>query len=416
MENMKKKSVQQNMIYNTVGSLVYYFGLWAMTIIVKRLSGFGDVGIFNAAINTTAPAAVIGLFNIRSFQVSDLKGEYLEHTYIYSRFYTNLLSFLICIILCFAYGYDIKTSIVILLFMVYKLAEAAADVYYGLDQKNERLDYAGISLTIRGIGTFALFFMIYAMTKNLVLAIAAMAVFSFAVILVYDRRVSSQFLIEKRSVFSMFQKSEILKVKNLLIICAPLAIVSFLNNLSLTIPKTFLERYYGHDIFGIYASVSSPTVVVQLAATTLFAPLIPAMALRYQQGEKKEFVKIMVKFFSIILGLTIIALIGAAFIASPVLILLFKADIAPYTNLFLPMLIIAALIAVNASFFSICTLMREIKLQYLVGIIGLLVAFLLSVTIVKQYDLVGTIIAFIGTLVVQIAVQIILVIRKVQKM
>ena len=67
MENVKKKSVQQNMIYNTIGSLVYYFGLWAMTIIVKRLSGFESTGLFNIAINTTAPAAVIGLFNIRSF-------------------------------------------------------------------------------------------------------------------------------------------------------------------------------------------------------------------------------------------------------------------------------------------------------------------------------------------------------------
>lgn len=350
MENKKKKSVQQNMIYNTVGSLVYYFGLWAMTIIVKRVSGFENTGLFNLAINTTAPAAVIGLFNIRSFQVSDLKGEFKEHTYIHSRFYTNLLSFLICVTLCLVYGYDLKTSSIVLLFMVYKLAEAAADVYYGLDQKNERLDYAGISLTIRGIGTFALFFVIFSMTRSLLLAIAAMAVFSFLVIYIYDRKVSAQFLPAKISFQETFRKEEFLKVKELLILCAPLAIVAFLNNLSLTIPKTFLERYYGHDVFGIYSSVSSPTVVVQLAATTLFAPLIPAMTLRFQQKQKKEFIQIMVRFFSIIFGLTIIALIGAYFIASPVLVLLFKADIAPYTNLFLPMLLIALLIAVNASF------------------------------------------------------------------
>lgn len=34
MENRQEKSVQQNMIYNTVGSLVYYFCQWVMLSLI----------------------------------------------------------------------------------------------------------------------------------------------------------------------------------------------------------------------------------------------------------------------------------------------------------------------------------------------------------------------------------------------
>ena len=64
MENRQEKSVQQNMIYNTVGSLVYYFCQWVMTVLIVRMSGFDDAGIVSRAMGVTAAPAIVGLFNI----------------------------------------------------------------------------------------------------------------------------------------------------------------------------------------------------------------------------------------------------------------------------------------------------------------------------------------------------------------
>lgn len=186
--------------------------------------------------------------------------------------------------------------------------------------------------------------------------------------------------------------------------------------MSLTIPKIFLERYYGEKIFGIYGSVSSPTIVVQLAATTLFAPLVPILTKHFLENKKKDLLKILGKFFALILGGTLLALILSKFFAAWALVLLYGEVIAPYTDLFIPVLFVAVLIAVNASLFSVCTLMREIKSQYIIGIAGLVSAFLLSVTVVKKYSCIGTVWAFLGTLLIQIAVQMILIVRKVRKM
>ena len=91
MEKGKEKSVQQNMIYNTFGTLVYYFCQWVITVLIVRMSGLEDAGILNLAMSVTAAPAIVGLFNIRSYQVSDLKGQYSDQVYIKSRLYTNIL-------------------------------------------------------------------------------------------------------------------------------------------------------------------------------------------------------------------------------------------------------------------------------------------------------------------------------------
>ena len=134
------------------------------------------------------------------------------------------------------------------------------------------------------------------------------------------------------------------------------------------------------------------------------------------ENKKKDLLKILGKFFALILGGTLLALILSKFFAAWALVLLYGEVIAPYTDLFIPVLFVAVLIAVNASLFSVCTLMREIKSQYIIGIAGLVSAFLLSVTVVKKYSCIGTVWAFLGTLLIQIAVQMILIVRKVRKM
>lgn len=409
MENRQEKSVQQNMIYNTVGSLVYYFCQWVMTVLIVRMSGFEDAGILSLAMSVTAAPAIVGLFNIRSYQVSDLKGQYSDLVYIRSRVYTNLISFAVCLFVVIFNGYAWDKAAVILMFMCFKMAEGAADVYYGIDQKKERLDYAGISLTMRGLGSLVLFCVVFLWTKNLFLCVLFMSVFSFAVVFFYDRKIVNGLIgTERTAAFA--------QIKSLLLTCLPLAIVAFLNNLSLTIPKIYLERYYGETVFGIYSSVSSPTIVVQLAATTLFAPLVPVLTRQYQEKNKKEFQKILLKFFALILAGTVLGVILSVFLADFALGILYGAEIKPYTGLFIPVFFIAVLIAVNASLFSVCTLIREIRSQYAVGLAGIASAFLLSVTAVKTWSLDGTIVAFAGTLILQIAIQLFLIVRKVRKM
>lgn len=388
-------------MFNTAGSLIYYFCQWLMSVLIVRISGFSDAGILALAMNVTAAPAIVGLFNIRSYQVSDIEGQYSDKIYLYSRIYTNILAYLICFGVVLVNGYSLKKAVVIMTFMFFKMAEGFADVYYGIDQKRERMDYAGISLSLRGIGALVLFCLGFRIFHNLLVSIAAMTLFSFAVIFFYDRRVTK--------IDNDTDENTGAMIKSLLLTCFPLAVVAFLNNLSLSVPKLFLERYFGEEIMGIYSSVASPTIVIQLAATTLFAPLIPLLTAEYNQWNKERFMKIIRQFVLLMAVITVACLVGGKLLARWGLVLLFGKEIEAYVGLFLPVVLVAILIAINASLFSICTLIREIRTQYIIGFAGIAGALLLSVTVVKEGAMVGVNWAMIGTLLIQIVIQLILI-------
>lgn len=414
MEDRVGKSVQQNIIFNTVGSLVYYICQWLMSIIIVRISGYEEGGIWALAMSVTAAPAIVAMFNVRSYQVSDVNEQYSDKTYIRSRMYTNLLAYLVCIIMIFVYGYSWYKSGIILVFMLFKVIEGFADVYYGIEQKWNRMDYVGISLGVRGIGSIIIFIVVLLITNNLLICIIGMCLFSVLVILLYDRRI-----VNKRS---KGRSNETVSIEgknvvwSLLLTCIPLAIVAFLNNLSINIPRIYLEKEYGSVIMGYYSSVASPTLVIQLAATTIFAPLVPILAKEYNNKNKKNFVKILMKFGIAVIGLSIVALIGSKLLAKWGLVLLFKKGIEPYVYLFVPIVIISILIAINASLFSVCTLQRSIKSQYIIGVVGVISAWLFSITVVKAYSMEGVIYSLGGIILIQILIQIILIVKKIRKM
>lgn len=429
----KVRTVQQNMLFNTVGSLIYYVCQWLISVIIVRVSGFGDAGLLSLAMSATAAPAIVGLFNVRSYQVSDMDGQYTDREYMRSRVYTNVLSVVACLLVVLYYGYSLDKAIIIMSFMGFKVVEGMADVYYGIDQKNERMDYAGISLTIRGIGSVVIFFAAFIIVGNvslimmsdtqpisdtmfvtvrLLISIVAMSLFSLGVVLFYDRRKVKRYVEETPIDKAVMRK----QVKSLLITCFPLAVVAFLNNMSLTIPKLYLEQFFGEKVMGIYSSVASPTIVIQLAATTLFAPLIPPLTVEFNNGNKKNFLSGLKKFALLIGAITIAALIGSKLLAHWGLVLLFGTDIEPYVYLFIPVIIVSILIAINASMFSVCTLIRAIKSQYLIGGFGILAAVIGSLTIVKEYSMDGVVWALVATLLVQILIQFIIIYRKVKKM
>lgn len=401
------------MLFNTGGSLIYYACQWFMSVVIVRISGYTDAGILSIAMSITASPAIIGLFNIRSYQVSDINHTFSDRTYLRSRTYTNILSFVICVIMTLANGYTSEKVAAILIFMFYKLSEGYADVFYGIEQKKGRLDIAGISLAIRGLGALILFVLVFVAGGGMIWAIVAMTLYSFAIVALLDYRITKRW---NRDEVGVQKKATFTEIKDLLITCLPLAVVAFLNNLSINIPRIYLEGYYGSEVMGYYSSVASPTVVIQLAATTVFAPLIPILTRQYQEGKRKQFLQTLCRFAGLVIVLSAICLVGCKLLGRWALVLLFKESIDPYVYLFIPVVWASIFIAINACMFSICTLLRIIKWQYLIGVVGALTSWLLSITVVKFQSMMGVVYALMGTLIAQILIQVIMVIHKIQGM
>lgn len=410
MMQEQEASIQKNMLFNTVGSIIYFACQWFTTVVIVHTSGYENAGILSLAMSVTAAPSLISLFNVRNYQVSDLQGQYATNTYLNSRTITNILSYLICVAVVLAGGYSRQKAAVILVFMLYKLAEGYADVYYGVEQRHGRLDYAGISLAVRGIGSIAIFTGILLVWDHLLLAITWMTVFSFAVVWLYDRRKISNW-----TAVTSEKEGGLKQIWALLITCFPLAVVAFLNNLSFNLPKIALENYYGAEAMGYYSSVASPTLVVQLAASTLFAPLIPPLTKAFQDGNRSDFFGMMKKFAILFVALAVVCLIGAKLLGRWGLTLIFGDSIEAYVYLFVPIIVVTILLAINSSLFSICTLLREIKIQYVIGIAGIGAAVITALLIVKPYGMMGVIGAQFVTIAIQTLIQIVIVLCAFKK-
>jgi hypothetical protein len=81
------------MLFNTVGSLMYQGCLWIITVLVVVLSdGYTDSGILSFAMTVGNMFTALGTYNMRTFQVSDVKNEYSQGTYVGFRCLTLVIA------------------------------------------------------------------------------------------------------------------------------------------------------------------------------------------------------------------------------------------------------------------------------------------------------------------------------------
>ena len=153
---MEKESLAKNMLWSSVGNLVYCICLWAITILTVRLCSYDQAGYLSLAMSASSTCATIGLFSMRNYQISDIDNEFSVSEYVGSRFFTCLLSVVFCLVYCLRSS-SLYQALCILAFMAIRIAECGVDVIHGVDQKYGRYDVIGKSLLIRALMTVVVF-------------------------------------------------------------------------------------------------------------------------------------------------------------------------------------------------------------------------------------------------------------------
>lgn len=83
-------SVRHNMLFNTVGSLMYQGCLWVITVLVVRLSdGYANSGILAFAMTIGNLFNPLATYSMRTYQVSDVRDRYSTHSYVALRLITR---------------------------------------------------------------------------------------------------------------------------------------------------------------------------------------------------------------------------------------------------------------------------------------------------------------------------------------
>lgn len=321
-------SVAQNTIFNAIGCLCYLGCQWVTTVMVVRLSSsYENSGLYAFAMATGIIFASIALYKVRTFQVSDISNQFSNSCYIAFRLITILIGWFVCAVyIPIATNRQMNLITVSLLYLVFKTDESFSDVLYGIYQKNGRMDYIGISQFIRGLVSLGTFSAGLALTDSLSTAIVSMTASCMLVTIVYDLPHARRF----GPIKPIFDNSAL---SSLAKICFFAMLASLLANSIVSSVRQYYGIANGSEALGHYASVATPAVLIQVAATYLYSPLIGKLATDFKKDRVlflKSFIKTM-GMLVLVMGICVLAL---SLVGSSLLTIAFGNSIQPYTYLF----------------------------------------------------------------------------------
>lgn len=389
--------------------MTIYLGCqWLITVLVVRLStDFTNSGLLTLAMSVTNIFYAIAAYNMRAYQVSDVEGKYEDCIYMQIRSITCAAALLLCM------GYSLilyqdKRFFAIVLYMIFRIVEAFIDILQGFDQKAMRMDIIGKSMAVRGVANVVVFAAVIKFTDSFLLAVLAMIVVSAVVMLVYDIPWAARF-------GELRGRLQLTTVKRLLIECLPMGVAASLSSSIVTIPRSLLDSLKGEEVLGIYGALAVPTVIVQVAATYIFNPMLSVYAVHYTNKDKKAFFKLFNRSLIAIAGLSICALAGAYFLEDLILPILLGEAIKPYISLFIPMLVCTILNAAVWFETNLLVVIRDFKSYFWVTVAAVVLSLAAGYPLIKMYSMNGVNITLIIVNAVQLLLFSIILYRKFQK-
>lgn len=391
-QDEKRLSITESIAWNSIGNFVYLFAQWLLTYIVVRLLGYESAGILSLAISVGTSFSTVALYTMRNYQTSDIDEAYSACDYVSSRFFTCGLSLLLCVLFTFANSYDAYMCACIIMFMLFKVSEAMSDVFQGILQKRNRMDYVGISFALRGIVCLVLFATAILIFNDLLSAITLLCVSSFALVFLYDY--------QHAKVDLNGGSKSIQSIKSLLIVCFPVAMYGILINTGAQLPRYFIELLMGAEQLGYYTSVAMPVVIVQVAANFIFAPLVTPLAVNLNRGNYKGFLKLVIRTLIFIGALAALSFIGFAVAGEWLLVLLFGDSINTYVYLLNPLILCVVLTALAWFLGTILTILRQLKALLVSSAVMFAIAAFGSIPFIESFGLNGATFVLICALII----------------
>lgn len=378
---MKSKIVKDNIIYHSIGNFLFIAFQWITTILIVRLSGYKDAGIFALCTTFANSLYALASFGMRGYQSSDVNYRFNNDTYIKSRVLTCIGSLIIFSIFILIDDYNINTKLCIIFYLMYKAVEAFDDIYYGALQREWNMKQTGISYALHGFFNMISLICGIVIFKSLLIGIILSLTTSILVTIFYDRKSYKKYCKKNN------EKTD--TIKKLLIICLPLVIYAFLYNNLQIYPRYILEKLFNEEILGIYSSIAAPVFIIQVLAGYIFNPLLNLFSDYVKNNNAKAYKQLINKIYLLMLALLIAGLIYIVILGDFSLKILFGESILKYSGLLYSTLLVAILMSLLAFNNMLLTITRKFKVLVFQNVISLLITVIIAKTLVLKYNIYG---------------------------
>lgn len=336
-------SLRQNFAWTVLGNVVYAACQWGMLVALAKLGSPSLVGQFALGLAIGAPVTMLANLQLRAVQATDARNEYRFGDYLALRFLTTALAFGVICLIAWLAGYRWQTALVVILVGVAKSVESFSDVIYGLMQKCERLDRIAIAMMLRGLGSVVVFALTLWLTRRAAWAVVALAGWWSAVLLTYERKTGGELLKAFGAADARFAASwEWGRMRRLAWLSLPLGVVMVLISLNTNIPRYFIEHYLGEAALGYFAALAYVMVAGYIVMGALGQSASPRLA-KYYQSDRSAFKRLLAKMLLMAAAVGAAGILVAVLWGRPLLTLLYRRDYAQHADVFVWVMIAAAI-------------------------------------------------------------------------
>jgi len=347
---------RDSFIYNTASGLLNAAQSVFILMVISRVLGDYDAGIFTIAWAVGNLFLNVGKYGMREMQATDVTHKYSFKTYLNSRIISTAVMMAVSIgyVLYSAVtiGYETSKTLIIILVCFLKAIDSIEDVYQGQQQLNGRLDVAGKCYTVRLTVTIIAYVVTLIVCKDLLMSsIISLAISCIAAIYL---------LFLTASVAKGKDREEKDKgVMTLFVDCFRLFLATFLVFYMINAPKFVIDAQMSSEAQADYGYISMPVFLIGVVGQFIYMPIIKGMADNYSKGDKKAFAKEIMKQTLYLVILTVLIMAGTFLLGIPVLSLFFGKDLSMYKGGLLVLMTGGSLLAYSNFARIVLTIMRK---------------------------------------------------------
>ena len=363
-----------------------------LVLIVRLLGEHGPYwgGVFSIALAVSQQLITIGLFQMRTYQVSDVNEAFSFNDYFTSRTLTVAMMVAACFGWIFAAGVEHDKAVAVLLLLVLKAGESFSDVFEGRYQQYGRLDIASKGQFFKTLLPMVLFGAALWITRDMLAALASMSLLYWILLGAMDGLLI-------RSFARVSIRVSLKKLCRLLLACLPLAINAFLfiyvNNLS----KYAIDRFLDERQMTEYNALFMLSFLISLLSSFVLRPALTQLSRSYRNGDRHGFRLQIYRQLAWVVVFTAPTLIFAHAWGCPALSLLYGIDLTPHRNTLCVLIGGGAMLAVYYIFQSVLIIMRR-QMVSLIGILCATVAGWVATSFaVQKYGIPGGAYSFLFT-------------------
>lgn len=387
-------SLKRNFGSTAVSRAIYALSQWLLLVCVARLASPGQLGEFAYALAVVSPIIVFAQLNMRAYMATDSNNKFTFHEYLYAQIVMLAAALVLIAGLAWAGWQGWPAFLVTVAVGLYKSIESISGVHYGALQRDERMSQIAISVVAHGLVAVVVMASATASFGNVVFGAWAIAVAWAIILFAYDAPQSKR--LRTRDGTDDHVRLTGTGIWQVITCCLPLGIVLAMLSLRINIPVYFIQAVWSSEQVGFYSAIAYFVVAGNMITGSLLQAAAPRLANHHRDGFVRLGRTLFIKLTVVATTVGAIGVVAAWGIGRPLLEWVYGAEYARHHDVFVWVMVAAAVMYVSQSFGLALTVSRSFRCQVMAGVAGIAVTLVLSAWLVPVHGLIGAAQALFG--------------------